>query len=121
MTINRKAIEGRTRVVWYRRIAAIAVVCLAFGTLARAQDYPTQPVKIVVPFPAGGGTDAIARWFAKGLETKLGQPFVVENRAGAGTTIGAGYVASAASDGYTLLLGTSSTYSIAPNVYKKVP
>jgi tripartite-type tricarboxylate transporter receptor subunit TctC len=75
----------------------------------------------VVPFPAGGGTDAIARWFAKGLEAKHGQPFVVENRAGAGTTLGAAFVANAAPDGYTLLLGTSSTYSIAPNVYKKVP
>ena len=88
---------------------------------AHAQDYPTQPVKLVVPFPAGGGTDALARWFAKGLEAKLGQPFVVENRAGSGTTLGAGFVARAAPDGYTIMLGTSSTYAIAPNVYKKVP
>jgi tripartite-type tricarboxylate transporter receptor subunit TctC len=100
---------------------AIALVCLGVTTAVIAQDYPTQPVKIVVPFPAGGGTDAIARWFAKGMETRLGQPVFVENRAGAGTTIGAGYVATSAPDGYTLLLGTSSTYSIAPNVYKKVP
>ncbi len=88
---------------------------------AFAQDYPTQPVKLVVPFPAGGGTDALGRWFAKGLEAKLGQPFVVENRAGSGTTLGAGFVARAAPDGYTIMLGTSSTYAIAPNVYKKVP
>ena len=87
----------------------------------QAQDYPTQPVKLVVPFPAGGGTDALARWFAKGLEAKLGQPFVVENRAGSGTTLGAGFVARATPDGYTIMLGTSSTYAIAPNVYKKVP
>jgi tripartite-type tricarboxylate transporter receptor subunit TctC len=101
-------------------IAAIAAVV---GTLlpAIAQDYPTQPVKLVVPFPAGGGTDALARWFAKGLEAKFGQPFVVENRAGSGTTLGAGFVARAAPDGYTIMLGTSSTYAIAPNVYKKVP
>jgi tripartite-type tricarboxylate transporter receptor subunit TctC len=78
-------------------------------------------VKLVVPFPAGGGTDALARWFAKGLEAKFGQPFVVENRAGSGTTLGGGFVARAAPDGYTLMLGTSSTYAIAPNVYKKVP
>ena len=103
------------------RLAAVAGFVVALGAFAHAQDYPTQPVRIVVPFPAGGGTDAIARWFAKGLEAKFGQPFVVENRAGAGTTIGAGYVASSAPDGYTLLLGTSSTYSIAPNVYKKIP
>jgi tripartite-type tricarboxylate transporter receptor subunit TctC len=107
-------------VLW--KIASVTGLCIALGAgVTKAQDYPTQPVKIVVPFPAGGGTDAIARWFAKGLEGKLGQPFVVENRAGAGTTLGAGYVANATPDGYTLLLGTSSTYSIAPNVYKKVP
>ena len=101
----------------------IAAVAAVVGTLlpAIAQDYPTQPVKLVVPFPAGGGTDALARWFAKGLEAKFGQPFVVENRAGSGTTLGAGFVARAAPDGYTIMLGTSSTYAIAPNVYKKVP
>ena len=104
------------------RIAlAGAVVALGLAGHARSQDYPSQPVKLVVPFPAGGGTDALARWFAKGLETKFGQPFVVENRAGSGTTLGAGFVARAASDGYTIMLGTSSTYAIAPNVYKKVP
>ncbi|MCC6889111.1 MAG: tripartite tricarboxylate transporter substrate binding protein [Hyphomicrobiales bacterium] len=96
-------------------------VILHLGVAARAQDYPSQPVKVVVPFPAGGGTDAIARWFAKGLEARFGQPFVVENRAGSGTTLGAAFVARAAADGYTIMLGTSSTYAIAPNVYKKVP
>jgi tripartite-type tricarboxylate transporter receptor subunit TctC len=105
-----------------RKAATIAGLCLVLAAgLAQAQNYPTQPVKIVVPFPAGGGTDGIARWFAKGLEGKLGQPVFVENRAGAGTTIGAAYVANSAPDGHTLLLGTSSTFSIAPNVYKKVP
>jgi tripartite-type tricarboxylate transporter receptor subunit TctC len=104
------------------RIAlAGAVIALGIVGVARSQDYPSQPVKLVVPFPAGGGTDALARWFAKGLEAKFGQPFVVENRAGSGTTLGAGFVARAAPDGYTIMLGTSSTYAIAPNVYKKVP
>jgi tripartite-type tricarboxylate transporter receptor subunit TctC len=103
------------------KIAAAAGVWLALVGFASAQDYPNQPVKLVVPFPAGGGTDALARWFAKGLEAKLGQPFVVENRAGSGTTLGAGFVARSAPDGYTIMLGTSSTYAIAPNVYKKVP
>jgi tripartite-type tricarboxylate transporter receptor subunit TctC len=104
------------------RIVVVAVA-LSIGMIAgaQAQDYPNQPVKLVVPFPAGGGTDALARWFAKGLEAKFGQPFVVENRAGSGTTLGAGFVARAAPDGYTIMLGTSSTYAIAPNVYKKVP
>jgi tripartite-type tricarboxylate transporter receptor subunit TctC len=101
-------------------IAAAAVVLIA-QLPAGAQDYPNQPVKLVVPFPAGGGTDALARWFAKGLEAKFGQPFVVENRAGSGTTLGAAFVARSMADGYTIMLGTSSTYAIAPNVYKKVP
>ena len=105
----------------FQIVTTAAAVVLSTLLPAGAQDYPNQPVKLVVPFPAGGGTDAIARWFAKGLETKFGQPFVVENRAGSGTTLGAGYVARAAADGYTLTLGTSSTYAIAPNVYKKVP
>ena len=104
------------------KIAAAIGLCIALAaSAAKAQDYPAQPVKLVVPFPAGGGTDALARWFGKGLEAKLGQPFVVENRAGSGTTLGAGFVARAAPDGYTIMLGTSSTYAIAPNVYKKVP
>ena len=103
------------------RLAIASIAALSISAAASAQDYPNQPVKLVVPFPAGGGTDALARWFAKGLEQRLGQPFVIENRAGAGTTLGAGYVAAAAPDGYTIMLGTSSTYAIAPNVYKKVP
>jgi len=104
----------------FRMMKAIAFVLVTLAP-AQAQDYPSQPVKLVVPFPAGGGTDALARWFAKGLETKFGHPFVVENRAGSGTTLGAAFVARAAPDGATIMLGTSSTYAIAPNVYKKVP
>ena len=112
--------SGGANVFW--KIATAAGLAFALGaTFAQAQDYPTQPVKLVVPFPAGGGTDALARWFAKGLEAKFRQPFVVENRAGSGTTLGAAFVARAAPDGYTIMLGTSSTYAIAPNVYKKVP
>jgi tripartite-type tricarboxylate transporter receptor subunit TctC len=88
---------------------------------AQAQDYPTQPVRFVVPYAAGGGTDAMARILAKGLETRLGQPFLVENRAGSGTTLGAGFVAKATPDGYTILLGTSSTYAIAVSLYKSIP
>jgi len=109
-------------VPWKSGSTVAVVFALALCVLpVQAQDYPSQPVKLVVPFPAGGGTDALARWFGKGLEARLGQPFVVENRGGAGTTLGAGIVASAAPDGYTIMLGTSSTYAIAPNVYKKVP
>jgi tripartite-type tricarboxylate transporter receptor subunit TctC len=97
------------------------LIIIAAVSACAAQDYPTQPVRLVVPYAAGGGTDAMGRYFAKALEQRLGQPFIVENRAGSGTTIGAGFVAKSAPDGYTILLGTSSTYAIALSVYKKVP
>ena len=104
------------------RTCALAVIAsLTFTGAAAAQDYPTQPVRFVVPYAAGGGTDAMARILAKGLETRLGQPFIVENRAGSGTTLGAGFVAKAPPDGYTILLGTSSTYAIAVSLYKSIP
>jgi tripartite-type tricarboxylate transporter receptor subunit TctC len=101
-------------------IAAVATLAV-FSTRAQAQDYPTQPVRFVVPYAAGGGTDAMARFFAKGLEERLGQPFIVENRAGSGTTLGAGFVAKSLPDGYTILLGTSSTYAISVSLYKSIP
>jgi tripartite-type tricarboxylate transporter receptor subunit TctC len=101
-------------------IAAIAT-CLALGAdITFAQDYPNRPVKIVVPFGAGGGTDALARFLAKGMEQRLGQPFIIENRGGSGTTIGALAVARAESDGYTLMLGTASTFAVAPGLYKRL-
>jgi tripartite-type tricarboxylate transporter receptor subunit TctC len=87
---------------------------------AFAQSYPNRPVKIVVPFPAGGGTDALARFIAKGMEQRLGQPFIIENRGGAGTTLGATAVARAEPDGYTILIGTASTFAAAPGLYKRL-
>jgi tripartite-type tricarboxylate transporter receptor subunit TctC len=87
---------------------------------ARAQSYPGRPVKIVVPFPAGGGTDALTRFIAKGLEQRLGQPFIVENRGGAGTTLGATAVARSDPDGYTIMVGTASTFAAAPGLYKRL-
>ena len=104
-----------------RTIAVGAIAALSCIGVAQAQDYPTQAVRFVVPYAAGGGTDAMARILAKGLETRLGQPFIVENRAGSGTTLGAGFVAKAPPDGYTILLGTSSTYAIAVSLYKSIP
>jgi tripartite-type tricarboxylate transporter receptor subunit TctC len=104
-----------------RTIAVAAVALLSFTWVAPAQDYPAQPVRFVVPYAAGGGTDAMARFFSKGLEARLGQPFIVENRAGSGTTIGANFVAKSAPDGQTILLGTSSTYAIAVSLYKNLP
>ena len=107
-----------------RRIAvaiAATALCLALGAgTASAQDYPNRPVKIVVPYAAGGGTDALTRFIARGLEARLGQPFIIENRGGSGTTIGGLAVARSEPDGYTLMMGTSSTFAIAPGLYKRL-
>src|SRR5262249_50295661 len=93
---------------------------LVGAAAASAQDYPSKPVRIVVPYAAGGGTDALARFLANGLETRLGQPFIIENRPGQGTATGATYVARSAPDGYTLLAATSSTLAFNPSVYRKL-
>ena len=100
------------------RHAAVAATLIAVATSGFAQTYPSRPVKIVVPFPAGGGTDALTRVVAKGMEQRLGQPFIVENRGGAGTTLGATAVARSEPDGYTIMVGTASTFAVAPGLYK---
>ena len=114
---------------WSRAIfkgAVTGALCLAALGSAAGQDaavknYPAKPVRIVVPYAAGGGTDALARYLAQGLERRLGQPFIIENRPGQGTATGGAYVARAAPDGYTLLAATSSTLAFNPSVYKKLP
>ena len=88
---------------------------------AFAQAWPTQPVRIVVPYPAGGAVDFLARQYAAKLSIELRQTVLVDNRAGAGGLIGADYVAKARPDGYTLVLGTNSSHAIAPSVVKKMP
>jgi len=93
----------------------MAALLVARGS--RAASYPDRPVTIVSPFAAGGQSDPLGRAVALHLQRKLGQPFVLENRTGAGSTIGAQYVARAAADGHTLLFGTTSTFVIAPFVY----
>src|SRR5690349_2339532 len=100
---------------------AVAVVVLAASSAAHAADYPSQTIKIVVPFPPGGGVDVVARVIAPRLSESLGQPVIVENRGGAGGSVGATYVAQSPRDGYTLLLGTASTHGTNPNVYTKLP
>lgn len=103
-----------------RTFVALALLCLCDPGFAAAQDYPNRPVKIVVPFGAGGGTDALARFLARGLEQRLGQPFIIENRGGSGTTLGATAVARSEPDGYTIMLATASTFAVAPGLYKKL-
>jgi tripartite-type tricarboxylate transporter receptor subunit TctC len=103
------------------RIAVLAAGLAAFVSGAQAQDFPNRPVKIIVPYTAGGGTDAVARPLAKRLSEKWGQPVLIENRPGAGTAIGADAAARSPADGYTLLLSDATTYAINPHVYKKLP
>jgi tripartite-type tricarboxylate transporter receptor subunit TctC len=105
--------------VFHHAVVAATLIAVATGA-AFAQTYPSRPVKIVVPFPAGGGTDALTRFVAKGMEQRLGQPFIVENRGGAGTTLGAAAVARSDPDGYTILVGTASTFAAAPGLYKRL-
>lgn len=90
-------------------------------TAAAAQSYPNKPVTIIAGFPPGGSADLLARLIAQRLSTALNQSFIVENRVGAGGTIGATAVAKANADGYTLFLGSTATQSIAPAVYKNLP
>ncbi len=106
---------------WVRTVlAGAACLAVAGAPPVRAQDYPNQPVKIVVPFVAGGGVDQVARIIAPKLSEVLGQPVVIENRGGAGASLGAAAVASAAPDGYTLLFGTGSTHGTNSAVYSKL-
>ncbi len=90
-------------------------------SLGWAQSYPNKPVRMIVPFPAGGATDLFARVLSQKLGEKLGNSVVVENRPGAGGTIGSDVVAKATADGYTLLLATSSTHSIGPSLNPRMP
>jgi len=99
----------------------LAVCGLAFSALALAQAFPSRPLTMVVPFPAGGSVDVVARQMAAKFTQTLGQNVLVENRVGAGGTIGTGTVAKAAPDGYTVLLGTTSALGVSPALYKSVP
>ena len=99
-------------------MAGLSLLCV---NGAAAQNYPTRPVTIIVPYAAGGGTDLLARMVAQKLERRLGKSFVVENRPGGGTVIAALAVAKAAPDGYTLLMGTSTPLAINATLHKKLP
>jgi tripartite-type tricarboxylate transporter receptor subunit TctC len=102
-------------------IVSVAVLVIQSEQGAGAQDYPARTVTIIVPFAPGGGTDTLARVLAQKLEQRLGKPFVIENRPGAGTVIGAAAAAKAAPDGYTLLQATSGALAMNGSIYKSLP
>ena len=107
----------------FTRRTALQLAALALASVAGAvhgQAWPSKPVSLVVPFPAGGTTDVLARALAERLSPAIGQPVIVENKPGAGATIGADYVAKAKADGHTLLIGAVH-HTIASSVYKKLP
>jgi tripartite-type tricarboxylate transporter receptor subunit TctC len=104
-----------------RRHALSSLAALTAAPWARADTWPSKPVRIVVPFAAAGTTDIIARALAPDLQRAFNQPFVVDNKPGAGGNLGAAEVAKSAPDGYTLLMGTVGTHAINPALYPKMP
>jgi hypothetical protein len=103
-------------------IAAVLALCsLACAGTATAQTWPSRPVRMIVPFPPGGATDILARVLAQRLGESLGQHIVVDNRPGAGGTLGSRLLLDALPDGHTILMGTTSTHAIGPHLYAKPP
>ena len=105
--------------LWLLTIAGLALIPTVHAQIS-AQPYPTRPVRIIVPWTAGGASDTSARIVAQKLSERMGQQFVVENRGGAGGTIGAAASAKSNADGYSLLLGSSTDMVISPHIYKSV-
>ncbi|MDP1750018.1 MAG: tripartite tricarboxylate transporter substrate binding protein [Reyranella sp.] len=104
-----------------RTVLALALAAPNLAKQAFAADYPTRPIRIIVPYAPGGGADAVARVLARKVGESVGQTIVVENKGGAGSILGTDMVAKAEPDGYTLLLGQSGPISINPAVYKSLP
>ena len=100
-------------------LASAALLVLSVGVFAQ-QAYPNKPIKMIAPYPPGGGVDNVARLIAERLSVRIGQTIAVENRPGAGATIGADALAKSPSDGYTLMLGSITDYAIAPHVHKNL-
>ena len=106
------------------RAAALLGVCLPWAATVAAPPapaYPSKPIRLVIPFPPGGGNDLLGRAFAERLSERLGQPVIADNRGGASTIIAAEIVARAPADGYTLLLGTNTTLAVMPSLRSKLP
>src|SRR5690349_19981132 len=102
------------------RAAALLLLCLS-ALSANAQNYPNKPIRFVVPYPPGALTDILARAIGERLASALGQPVVIDNKPGAGTLVGAEFVAKSPPDGYTLLMATSTTLGISPALYQPSP
>ena len=101
--------------------AALSAALFLFAAPAFAQSYPSKPIHLIVPYPAGGGTDFFARLVGQKMSELIGQPIVVENKPGVATNLGADFVAKAAPDGYTILLGDVATFAANQSLYKKIP
>jgi len=112
--------DARHRNIARAGAALLAAATLAAGTPASAQDFPVHPIRLIVPWPPGGNVDITARTLAPALGEALGQTIVIDNRAGAGGTIGTTVAIKAPPDGYTLLMGSSGTVTVAPTVYRNI-
>jgi tripartite-type tricarboxylate transporter receptor subunit TctC len=104
-----------------RQLIVAALATMLVAPAAHAQEYPTRPITLIVPFAPGGSTDVIARVMAQGLRAELGQSVVVENHAGAGGSLGTGMIVKAPADGYVIGMGTASTLAINPAAYRSLP
>lgn len=105
-----------------KRLLTVMLSALLFAVAAApvgAQDFPSRPLRIIVPYPPGGGTDRVARIIGEKLAEQMGQPVVIDNRAGAGGVVGTEASARAAPDGYTMVLGSTATHAVNPSLYSK--
>ena len=103
-------------------LTALAVLAaMSFGSAAHAQNYPNRPIKFIIPFPPGGGLDHTARTIQPKMQEALGQPLVIENKAGAAGIVGAEYAKNQPADGYTIFLGNTGTMGLYPALYEKLP
>lgn len=113
-------VQGRAVLVKLRFLTFALMFCVLAGTQVHAETYPTRPIRIIVPFGAGGVSDVAARVIGENLAKRLGQPVVVENHPGAGGRIGTTRAAGAAPDGYTLLMGSSTELAVNPSLYRNI-
>src|SRR5437868_12375542 len=111
---------GRTMMSVVRCLWAACLLALSAAS-AGAQDYPTKPIRFIVPWPPGGGADIVSRIVGQRVGELFGQPLVIDNRGGAGGNIGAEVGARSAPDGYTILFGYIGTHAINPGLYKAMP